>query len=179
MSEGVTQTELELLAAELGEALLARQARVATAESCTGGWVAQCLTAIAGSSAWFERGFVTYSNSAKEESLGVPAETLSAFGAVSEETAAAMARGTLQHAEASFSVGITGIAGPGGATPGKPVGTVCFGFGQAGQPPITRRLVFPGDRRAVRAGAVAFALKGLLGLVRGTGVPSESGPPVP
>jgi nicotinamide-nucleotide amidase len=174
MSDDVTQAELETLAAALGETLLARGERVATAESCTGGWLAQCLTAIAGSSAWFERGFVTYSNAAKEASLGVDADTLAAFGAVSEETAAAMAEGTLAHADATFSVGITGIAGPGGATPGKPVGTVCFGFGQAGNPPITRRLVFPGDRRAVRAGAVAFALRGLLGLARGSGVPTES-----
>lgn len=174
MTNDITQAELETLAAELGAALVARGARVATAESCTGGWVAQCLTAIAGSSVWFERGFVTYSNAAKEASLGVEAKTLATFGAVSEETAAAMAEGTLAHADATFSVGITGIAGPGGATPGKPVGTVCFGFGQAGAPPITRRLVFPGDRRAVRAGAVAFALRGLLGLARGTGVPSES-----
>jgi nicotinamide-nucleotide amidase len=174
MSDVVTQAELETLAAALGETLLARGERVATAESCTGGWLAQCLTAIAGSSAWFERGFVTYSNAAKEASLGVDADTLAAFGAVSEETAAAMAEGTLAHAEATFSVGITGIAGPGGATPGKPVGTVCFGFGQAGNPPITRRLVFPGDRRAVRAGAVAFALRGLLSLARGSGVPTES-----
>jgi len=179
MNEEPTQAELESLAAALGELLVAAGARVATAESCTGGWLAQCLTAIAGSSAWFERGFVTYSNAAKETSLGVAAETLAAFGAVSEETAAAMAVGTLAHADATFSVGITGIAGPGGATPGKPVGTVCFGFGRAGAPPITRRLVFPGDRRAVRAAAVAFALRGLLALARGTGVPSESRPPVP
>ena len=116
MNDDITQAALETLAAALGEALLARGARVATAESCTGGWLAQCLTAIAGSSAWFERGFVTYSNAAKEASLGVPAATLAAFGAVSEETAAAMAQGTLAHADAIFSVGITGIAGPGGAT---------------------------------------------------------------
>lgn len=164
---------LEAKAATLGRLLLARGASLAAAESCTGGWLAQCLTAIAGSSAWFERGFVTYSNAAKMSCLDVPAAVLQAHGAVSEETAAAMAAGVLIHAEAAFSVAITGIAGPGGATPGKPVGTVCFGFGVAGRSPVTRRCQFPGDRREVRARAVNFALDGLITLVSEGALRSE------
>lgn len=165
MDEIPDEAGLEDKAATLGRLLLAHGASLAVAESCTGGWLAQCLTAIAGSSAWFERGFVTYSNAAKISCLDVPAAVLEAHGAVSEETAAAMAAGVLRHAEATFSVAITGIAGPGGATPGKPVGTVCFGFGVAGRSPVTRRCQFPGDRREVRARAVKFALEGLITLV--------------
>jgi len=149
-------------AAELGKALQARGARVATAESCTGGLVAGAITAIAGSSAWFERGFVTYSNEAKIEMLGVAAGTLAAHGAVSEATAAEMASGALARSRADVTVAVTGIAGPDGGTPGKPVGTVCFGWARRGGAVATATRHFPGDRAAVRAATVDVALQGIL-----------------
>ncbi len=161
----VTQAELEALAAELGQVLLARGWMVAAAESCTGGWAAQALTAVAGSSAWFERGFVTYSNDAKMELLGVREETLDAFGAVSEETAREMAAGALAHSRVQAAFAITGIAGPSGGSPEKPVGTVCFAWALAGAPVVAERLLFPGDRRAVRAQSVRHALRNLLALM--------------
>jgi nicotinamide-nucleotide amidase len=149
------------LARRVGAALLARQEMLATAESCTGGWVAQELTAIAGSSAWFERGFVTYSNAAKMEMLSVPPETLAQHGAVSEATALAMATGALAHSHAGWALAITGIAGPGGGSPEKPVGTVCFAWaGQGTARAVTRR--FSGERAEVRRQAVEFALAELL-----------------
>ena len=117
-------SELETLAERLGRELLNRGECLATAESCTGGWVAQSVTAIAGSSTWFDRGFVTYSNAAKVEMLGVPETTLERHGAVSEATARAMAQGALAHSRADWAVAITGIAGPTGGTPEKPVGMV-------------------------------------------------------
>ena len=120
-------TELEKLAEQVGLRLIDRGEMLATAESCTGGWVAQSLTAIAGSSAWFDRGFVTYSNAAKVDMLGVPETTLARQGAVSEATARAMALGALVHSRAHWALAITGIAGPTGGTIDKPVGTVCFG----------------------------------------------------
>ena len=116
------------LAARLGKRLKASRAMLVTAESCTGGWVAQAVTAVAGSSDWFERGFVTYSNDAKRELLGVRADTLARRGAVSEETAREMASGALRRSKGSLSVAVTGIAGPGGGSPAKPVGTVCFAW---------------------------------------------------
>jgi nicotinamide-nucleotide amidase len=161
----VTQDELEALAAELGAALLARGWMLAAAESCTGGWAAQALTAVAGSSAWFERGFVTYSNQAKMDLLGVRGETLETFGAVSEETAAEMARGTLAHSRAQAAFAITGIAGPSGGTPEKPVGTVCFAWALDGMPAVTARCLFAGDRRAIRAQSVRHAIRNLLALM--------------
>ena len=127
------QTALEALAAEVGALLGANGQKLATAESCTGGWVAQCLTAIAGSSDWFERGFVTYSNEAKIESLGVSAELIDTFGAVSVAVAWGMARGALKHSDADVAVAITGIAGPGGGSESKPVGTVVFACALRGQ----------------------------------------------
>ena len=151
------------LARDVGQALHARGQLLATAESCTGGGVAQAITDIAGSSAWFERGFVTYTNASKTAMLGVPAPLIAELGAVSEEVAAAMARGALAHSGAQVAVATTGIAGPGGAVPGKPVGTVCFGWATAGAV-HTERCVFAGDRQAVRAQAVAHALQGLLRL---------------
>jgi len=151
------------LARDVGQALHAKGQLLATAESCTGGGVAQAITDIAGSSAWFERGFVTYTNLSKTEMLGVPAQLIAGHGAVSEEVAAAMARGALAHSGAHVAVATTGIAGPGGAVPGKPVGTVCFGWASAGAV-RTERLVFAGDRQAVREQAVAHALQGLLKL---------------
>ena len=122
----VDQRRLEALAGRLGALLVNEQLKLVTAESCTGGWVAQCLTAIAGSSAWFDRGFVSYSNEAKQEMLGVPADTLAEYGAVSQPVAVAMAEGALRNSRADWAVAITGIAGPTGGSPQKPVGTVCF-----------------------------------------------------
>lgn len=140
---------------------------LATAESCTGGWVAQAMTAIAGSSAWFERGFVTYSNAAKHELLGVRKTTLKKFGAVSEETAREMARGALARSRAGVSVAVTGIAGPGGGSAAKPVGMVCFAWaGRRGRAHSeTRR--FRGGREAVRRQSVIRALEGVLELLEG------------
>ncbi len=123
-------SELELLAERLGRELLNRGEWLATAESCTGGWAAQAVTAVAGSSAWFDRGFVTYSNDAKIEMLGVTATTLERHGAVSEATARAMAQGALKHSRAIWALAITGIAGPTGGTPAKPVGMVCLAWAQ-------------------------------------------------
>jgi nicotinamide-nucleotide amidase len=156
------QFSLEALAAEVGEQLLANGERLATAESCTGGWVGQCATAIAGSSRWFERGFVTYSNEAKIEMLGVGPETLAAHGAVSEATAAAMARGALRHSRADWALAVTGVAGPAGGSPGRPVGTVCFAWAGPQGRLETETRCFAGDRSAVRAQSVAHALQGLL-----------------
>ncbi len=153
--------DLEFLAAELGAALLARGEWLALAESCTGGWLAQAVTAIAGSSVWFDRGFVTYSNAAKTDMLGVPEATLERHGAVSEATARAMAQGALAHSRADWAVAITGVAGPSGGSPDKPVGTVCFAWAakDGGCEAQTRH--FTGDRAAVREQSVRYALQGL------------------
>lgn len=153
---------LESLTAELGRRLSARGQKLASAESCTGGWVAQCLTAIAGSSAWFERGFVTYSNEAKNEMLGVRHEILTRHGAVSEASARAMAEGALRHSHADWALAITGIAGPDGGSPEKPVGTVCFAWVGDAAPARVETLCFAGDRARVRYQAVAHALDGML-----------------
>ena len=156
------QEELEALAAKLGALLLANGEKLATAESCTGGWVAQCLTAISGSSDWFERGFVTYSNEAKQEMLGVEPETLLKHGAVSETTASAMAAGALRHSHANWALSITGIAGPAGGSLEKPVGSVCFGWvGPDGRVEV-ESCFFPGSREEIRSQSVAHALSGLL-----------------
>lgn len=149
------------LASRVGQALRARQLLLCTAESCTGGGVAQAVTEIAGSSEWFDRGFVTYSNASKSAMLDVPAALIAQFGAVSEEVAAAMAQGALANSGAQVALSTTGIAGPGGAVPGKPVGTVCFGWSRAGAT-RTERLRFDGDRQAVREQAVIHALQGVL-----------------
>ncbi len=154
----------DLIALSESVAVPCRQRRLllATAESCTGGWVAQVITHTAGSSAWFDRGFVTYSNEAKVEMLGVPAETLAEFGAVSQETAADMAVGALKNSNAMFSLAITGIAGPTGGSPGKPVGTVCFAWCRRGDKADAETRQFAGDREAIRRQAVVHALQGLL-----------------
>lgn len=131
---------------------------VGTAESCTGGLVAAALTAIAGSSDVVERGFMTYSNAAKSELLGVPPATIAAYGAVSAETAAAMAEGALARAPIDLAVSVTGVAGPGGGSSEKPVGLVHFGLARRGGTCRTERRVFPGDRAAVRDAAVQAAL---------------------
>lgn len=158
----VTQEELEALATRLGEALLARAWVLAAAESCTGGWAAQAITSVPGSSAWFERGFVTYSNAAKQDMLGVHPETLARHGAVSEATVREMAWGALARSRAQAACAISGIAGPAGGSPGKPVGTVCFAWGVAGKDVETATRQFDGDRRAIRAQSVRAALQGLL-----------------
>lgn len=154
--------ELENLAQELGSALLARGEWLAVAESCTGGWLAQSVTAIAGSSGWFDRGFVTYSNAAKVDMLGVPETTLDRHGAVSEATARAMVQGVLAHSRADWAVAITGIAGPSGGSPEKPVGTVCFAWAAKDGGCEAQTCHFAGDRGTVREQSVRHALSGLL-----------------
>ena len=155
-------SDLLELSHALGSACLQRRLLIATAESCTGGWAAQVITHTAGSSAWFDRGFVTYANEAKVEMLGVGTETLAKFGAVSLEAAAEMATGALINSKAMISLAITGIAGPTGGSPGKPVGTVCFAWCRAGAVAETEMQLFSGDREAIRRQAVAHALTGLL-----------------
>ncbi|SHI24626.1 CinA family protein [Pollutimonas bauzanensis] len=153
----------------LGQLLLERGWMFACAESCTGGLLAAAMTDTPGSSQWFDRGFVTYSNAAKAEQLLVNVDTLERFGAVSEETAMEMAAGVLTAAQpAQLAISTTGIAGPDGGTPGKPVGMVCFGFAQrAPQGIVTRAItkVFEGDRRQIRHAAVAFALDTAIGFI--------------
>lgn len=149
------------LAARVGQALQAKGLLLATAESCTGGGVAQAITEIAGSTGWFDCGFITYSNASKTELLDVPAALIAQMGTVSEEVAAAMATGALACSNAHVALSTTGIAGPTGAVPGKPVGTVCFGWAR-GESIHTERLVFAGDRRSVREQTVVHALQGLL-----------------
>ncbi|MFN3611072.1 CinA family protein [Tepidimonas sp.] len=156
------------LLAELSVALLARRWRLATAESCTGGLVAACCTSLAGSSDWFERGFVTYSNAAKVADLGVDDGLIAAHGAVSEPVAQAMARGAAAAAQVQAALAITGIAGPSGGSAAKPVGTVWFGWCVDGQVQ-TQCQRFDGDRAAVRAAAVGHALAGLHSRVVGAG----------
>jgi len=153
------------LAKRVGERLKAEGALLVTAESCTGGWAAQAVTAIAGSSDWFERGFVTYSNDSKRELLGVRADTLARHGAVSEETAREMASGALRQSKGSLSVAVTGIAGPGGGSPAKPVGTVCFAWERENGRRHTETRRFAGNRESVRKQSVIHALKGVLKLL--------------
>lgn len=155
-----TGAQLQALAASLS----ARGWKLATAESCTGGLIAAACTSLAGSSDWFERGFVTYSNEAKTELLGVPPAEIAAHGAVSAEVARAMAQGALRHSRAQLAVAVTGIAGPGGGSPAKPVGTVWFGFARAAGEVMTECRHFEGDRAAVRAASVAHALQRLCAL---------------
>jgi nicotinamide-nucleotide amidase len=149
------------LATRVGRALHDKGLLLCTAESCTGGGVAQAVTEIAGSSDWFERGFITYSNASKADLLDVPAALIAQLGAVSEEVALAMAQGALANSNAQVALSTTGIAGPTGAVPGKPVGTVCFGWAM-GEASHTERLVFDGDRQAVREQSVIHSLQGLL-----------------
>jgi nicotinamide-nucleotide amidase len=156
--------EIEQLAAQLGASLAARGWQVACAESCTGGGVGEAITRIAGSSAWFDRGFITYSNDAKVDLLGVRMETLGGPGAVSEATAREMAEGALRQSRADLAVAVTGIAGPAGATTGKPVGMVCFAWATLDGKVEAATQHFSGDRAAIRTQAVAGALRGLLGI---------------
>lgn len=149
------------LAEKVGAALKSKKLLLSVAESCTGGGICQALTEIAGSSEWFDCGFVPYSNSSKTEMLSISAALIAQHGAVSEEIAAAMAEGALATSEAHVSLSTTGIAGPGGAVPGKPVGTICFGWCVAGIT-HTERKVFSGDRNSVREQTIEHALNKLL-----------------
>lgn len=174
-----SDVHLTELAREVGEALVRNGARVACVESCTGGWIAKTLTDVPGSSAWFGWGWVTYSNDAKRQLVGVPEAILTAHGAVSEAAVAAMARAGRILSGAEFAVAVSGVAGPEGGTPEKPVGTVWFGWdgpwdvvnrGTAGSTDrnttgVTARRVFAGDRDSIRRQAVTHALRGLLNLV--------------
>ncbi len=145
-----------------GELLLRHHIMIVTAESCTGGLVATALTSVAGSSAWFERGFITYSNAAKLEQLDVPVEVLHEHGAVSEQVVLAMARGAIEHSQAHVSVSVSGVAGPDGGTADKPVGTVWIGWGQKLGYAEARCFHFSGDREAVRQAAAEAALDGVI-----------------
>jgi len=163
---------LERLSMQVGEALKARGMMITTAESCTGGWIAQVLTAIAGSSTYVDGGFVTYSNEAKQEMLGVSAATIATHGAVSEETVRAMAAGALAHSRAQVAVSVSGVAGPGGGSPVNPVGTVCFGWAvrsvkATGAADLVQsaRMLFQGDRESVRRQSVQYSLQGVLRLL--------------
>lgn len=154
--------EMYRLAEEVGNALRQRAMMLVTAESCTGGWVGEAVTAVPGSSGWYDRGFVTYTNAAKQEMLGVAAATLDTYGAVSEQTVREMASGALHNSRAQAALAISGIAGPGGGTAEKPVGTVCIAWALANGVVASERREFAGDRREVRQQAVERALQGLL-----------------
>ena len=157
---------MEALAKKVGERLKASRGKLVTAESCTGGWAAQVVTSVAGSSDWFEFGFVTYSDEAKRELLGVQQNTLRRHGAVSEETAREMAQGALRRGKGTVALAVTGIAGPGGGTATKPVGMVCFAWaGDRSVRSETRQ--FSGDRESVRRQSVVRALEGVLQYLEG------------
>ena len=162
----MTEDDVTRLARALAGACKRRGVHLATAESCTGGGVAAACTRISGSSEWFERGMVTYTNAAKREMLGVAEETLAAHGAVSEEVAREMAAGALGHSHADVCVAVTGIAGPTGGVPGKPVGTVHFAWAVRGGDIQARKFLFKGNRAAVRLQSVAVALQGLIDVLR-------------
>ena len=156
----VQESQIDALATRLGRQLAVSGGMIATVESCTGGLIARALTETPGSSQWFDRGFVTYSNEAKIDMVGVSAQTLAAFGAVSEPTALEMAGGALARSRARMSLSVTGVAGPGGGSADKPVGTVCFGWAVADGRTRTTTQRFDGDRAAVRWQAALFALQG-------------------
>jgi nicotinamide-nucleotide amidase len=158
----MADTVLYELAERAGRALEQRGLMVATAESCTGGWVAEAITMVPGSSAWFERGFVTYTYISKREMLGVRPETLEQHGAVSEPVVQEMVRGALEFSHAQLALAVSGTAGPGGGTPEKPVGTVCFAWGAKNSEPRSETLHFAGDREAVRRQSVIHALTVLI-----------------
>jgi len=156
------EAQLDDLVKKVADLLTARNWRMATAESCTGGWIAKCCTDVAGSSAWFDRAYVTYSYRAKEQMLGVSHDDLLKYGAVSEEIALQMATGAKKHSRTAVIVSATGIAGPGGGMPGKPVGLVHFGWCIGDQPTICDSAVFDGDRNSVRQQTVLHALQGII-----------------
>lgn len=157
--------EIETLAAQVGNALKRREVMLVTAESCTGGWVAQVITAVPGSSQWYERGFITYSNTSKREMLGLSDTMMASFGAVSEQTVRDMAAAALERSHAQVSLAVSGIAGPAGALPDKPVGTVCLAWASSGKTMLSRVEHFSGGREAVRRQAVIAALQGVLDLL--------------
>lgn len=157
--------QLEFLAAEVGAALKAREMTLATAESCTGGWVGAAVTSVSGSSQWYDRGFITYTDQSKQDMLGVDEATLADYGAVSEETVREMAQGALQHSWADVAVAVSGIAGPTGGTKDKPVGLVWFAWAAETGAIESEKHLFLGDRREVRRQAVETALKGVLSLL--------------
>ena len=142
----------------IGNKLKAKKEMLATAESCTGGWVGEVITSVPGTSHWYDRGFITYSNAAKREMLSVPTDTLTRFGAVSEQTARAMAEGVLHNSQARYALSITGIAGPEGGTPEKPVGHVCFAWAGHNLETVSECVRFDGDRQQVRSQAVRHSL---------------------
>lgn len=156
---------LNALVEQLAAALIARQQMLATAESCTGGWVAKLCTDQVGSSAWFDRSMVTYSNAAKQDMLGVKALTLAQYGAVSEAVAAEMVQGCLQNSAADIALAISGIAGPSGGSVEKPVGTVCFAWANTVGKTVLQTCHFSGNREDVRLQAVTHALRGTLELL--------------
>lgn len=153
-------------AEQLAELFIKCSGKLVTAESCTGGGLAEILTRIPGSSAWFERGLVTYSNESKMELLSVPLKTLEQYGAVSEETAIAMAKGALENSHADYSVSITGVAGPDGGTEDKPVGTVCFAWFKRHAGGNATRILFDGDRMKIREQSCLLAMQGLIDLLQ-------------
>jgi nicotinamide-nucleotide amidase len=153
------------LAKQVGGALKRRQLMLATAESCTGGWIAEAVTMIPGSSGWFERGFVTYTYISKREMLGVKEATLAEHGAVAQDVVLEMVQGALARSHAQVAVSVSGVAGPGGGTPDKPVGTVCFAWGMKNSAPRAETRHFSGDRESVRKQSVEHALKGVLSLL--------------
>jgi nicotinamide-nucleotide amidase len=155
------------LAERVGKRLKERRFKLVTAESCTGGWIAESVTSVPGSSEWFERGFVTYSDEAKQEQLGVRATTLSKRGAVSEDTAREMAAGALAHSRAQVAVSVTGVAGPSGGTKEKPVGMVCLAWTGGSDGARSATLQFSGDRESVRRQSVIAALRGVLEQLEG------------
>jgi len=160
------ESDLNALATQLHYLLIKNKLVVSTAESCTGGWVAKILTDIPGSSASFERGFVTYSNDAKHDMLGVNPHTLESYGAVSEQTVTEMAQGALNNSQASIAMAVSGIAGPSGGSVDKPVGTVWFAWSKEGQATRTQLLHFEGDRESVRHQSVRQAIVGLIQLAK-------------
>ena len=152
---------LKELASQIGDSLISRNENLVTAESCTGGWVSMLITSVAGSSRWFDRGFITYSNEAKQEMVSVDRQVIEIHGAVSEETARQMVQGAIKHSHARAGISVTGIAGPGGGSDEKPVGTVCFGWLLDGDCE-TETCFFSGDREDIRRQSVRHVLSGML-----------------
>ena len=157
--------KVDIQAEQLAELLIKTSCKLVTAESCTGGGLAEILTRIPGSSVWFERGFVTYSNEAKQELLSVPFKTLEQFGAVSEETASAMVKGAVDNSRADYGISITGVAGPDGGTEEKPVGMVCLGWYKRNAEGHTTQIHFSGDRLAIREQSCLLAMQGLIDIL--------------
>ena len=166
LNENSFHEAVENLLDEVAGVLVAQRRVLVTAESCTGGWIAQSATSCAGSSAWFDRAYVTYSNQAKQDMLGVSSQTLADYGAVSQQTVAEMLSGALRGLDNAVAVAVSGIAGPGGGSEQKPVGTVYIGWLVTDREPVIRRYQFDGDRRQVRMQAVLEALSGIVSACR-------------